>query len=233
MQLYFLLPIAITTKIWAFWTRYLGNDGRAELFNNVFNYVKAQNIEGDYLEFGVCRGTSIVHACSSISKYDLKIRVFAIDSFKGLPESELNVFLKGEFTASCDHFQKFIKCSGANVEKVYSIEGFYEDTLNTETIKKYELELASVIHIDCDLYVSTRKVLNFVQSFLVPGTVIIFDDWHAFDGIADGPSNYGEQKAWFEWSFFDHFVPFPGVPGVRSEAFIYKPYSNPSRQKWN
>ena len=74
------------------------------------------------------------------------------------------------------YFLEFVRCAGVEIENVYPIKGFYEDTLNADTIPNNKLGSTAVIHIDCDLYTSTQKVLRFVESLLVPGTIIIFDN---------------------------------------------------------
>ena len=51
------------------------------------------------------------------------------------------------------------------------------------------------VHIDVDLYSSTVTVLDFIKKFLVPGTVILFDDWYCF---APG-REMGERKALSEF----------------------------------
>jgi hypothetical protein len=48
-----------------------------------------------------------------------------------------------------------------------------------------------VAYIDCDLYESTRDVLNFLVHFLQDGTVVCFDDYWHYRGRAD----VGEQRA--------------------------------------
>ena len=35
----------------------------------------------------------------------------------------------------------------------------------------------SLIHIDCDIYASTRTVLELLAARIVPGTVIVFDEY--------------------------------------------------------
>lgn len=49
--------------------------------------------------------------------------------------------------------------------------------------------------MDCDLYLSTVPVLEFVKDLLQKGTVIIFDDWNCFWADPDK----GERRAWREF----------------------------------
>ena len=51
-----------------------------------------------------------------------------------------------------------------------------------------------LVHIDCDLYSSTRTVLTHVGPLLKPGTYVVFDEWHGYD-----QSEEFEQRAWHEY----------------------------------
>ena len=54
-----------------------------------------------------------------------------------------------------------------------------------------------MLHVDVDLYSSTKDLLKFVKPLLVNGSVIFFDDWYCFKpGIEH---SYGEQKAVHEF----------------------------------
>ena len=93
-------------------------------------------------------------------------------------------------------FKKNISKSGLPLEKVVAVPGWFEETCVETTIQKYEMRKAAIIHIDCDLYSSTKSVLKFVEPLLVDGTILIFDDWFCFRGNP----NLGEQKAFTEWA---------------------------------
>ena len=50
------------------------------------------------------------------------------------------------------------------------------------------------VHIDCDMYTSTRDVFELAGDRFVPGTVVLFDEYffHSSDGK-------GESTAFWEW----------------------------------
>lgn len=54
---------------------------------------------------------------------------------------------------------------------------------------------ASFIHMDCDLYSSTKCVLEILGERVVPGTIIVFDEYHNYPGW-----EHGEYLAWMEFS---------------------------------
>ena len=186
-----------------------------DIFYNAASYT--DSLEGDYLEFGVYRGNSFINAYYSfqsarkdfnksrnylsLAKRDgnLSSRFFAFDSFKGLPEvSGIDIggaFSTGQFNCTKSEFINNLTSYSIRMEKIYIIEGFYKETLNAKLYDEYSLEKARVIHIDCDLYESTKTVLNFITPIIQNGSIIIFDDWFQFYGHPEK----GEQKAFKEW----------------------------------
>ncbi|MBS1683197.1 MAG: hypothetical protein JSS76_00470 [Bacteroidetes bacterium] len=186
------------------------------------NLIAAEKIEGDYLEFGVYSGGSFIEAYSVLkhafgphqkihgerTEQDVaelnriwgNMRFFAFDSFQGLPDlegidKEARDFAKGKYTCPEDVFCKNLTKAGVPLTKVIRVAGLFQETCISETIERYEIKKAAVIHIDCDLYTSTKTALEFVKPLLVDGTIIIFDDWFCFRGNP----NLGEQKAFNEW----------------------------------
>jgi hypothetical protein len=177
----------------------LAPDYRATIsFNksNIALFLLREKVEGDYLEFGVFRGDSFVEAYKAASFMGLrKMRFFAFDSFAGLPSGEGGRFRKGEFYCSKKDFRNNLKEAGVNLKKVVVVEGWYKDTLNEKTLKREGIKRAAWVHVDCDLYVSAKEVLDFITPLVTDGTVIVFNDWWVFKGRDDK----GERQACREW----------------------------------
>ena len=85
-------------------------------------------------------------------------------------------------------YNKLQQCVLLNTVKIFEI-------LNNKLKKDIGLNKAAIVMIDCDLYASTKIVLDFITDLIDSGTIIIFDDWYSFK--AD--PNMGEQKACNEW----------------------------------
>lgn len=142
------------------------------------------------LEFGVYTGDSI-----RIMRDHLPptVEVFGFDSFHGLPEDwrDPHGRIAGVCTAG------FFSTGGVapNVGGVTFYSGLFEDT-----IPKYKAEHPTqpigLLHVDCDLYSSTRSVLSGVGHLLVPGSIVLFDEW-----IYNNDPYYDdhEQRAFYEW----------------------------------
>lgn len=137
-------------------------------------------LEGDGLvcEFGVYRGTTINFIAGLTSK-----NVHGFDSFEGLPEAWRPNFDKGRFR------MKALPKVRANVRLH---KGWFEDSL-PEFLKAHPQQ-AALLHVDCDLYSSTKTVLSLFRDRIGPGTVIVFDEFFNYPGWQDG-----EFKAFNEW----------------------------------
>ena len=149
-----------------------------------------QNIlhpKGHYVEFGVYEGKSINYL-ASLNK---NITFHGFDSFEGLPEQWFmghKVIEKGDFAVS--ELPKV-------VPNVVLHEGWFEDTI--PVWKKDHKRHISFINIDCDLYKSTKTVLELLNNQIVESTLIRFDDLLP-SPISPYPKwEEGEWKALVEW----------------------------------
>jgi O-methyltransferase len=180
------------------------------------SFVAWNQIEGDYLEFGVYRGESFAaayhaldgsrreHARSGFDSSEYREwlvnppRLFAFDSFLGLPEGsgERHVdYAAGAYRCTEREFRARIEGSGVDPERVVAVPGFYQQTLNQATKEKHGMRKVAMAMIDCDLYESTVPVLDFLTDLVGQGTILIFHDWFRFKGRTD----CGEQRACREW----------------------------------
>ena len=130
------------------------------------------------LEFGVFKGGT----CNLISNYVKKI--YGFDSFNGLPEDWKGVTNKGTF--------KLDNLPEVN-DNVMLIKGLFNDTL--DNFLKNNNEYFKLIHIDCDLYSSTKFVFEKLVEYnkLLPGTIIVFDEIINYQQFMEG-----ELKALYE-----------------------------------
>lgn len=126
-----------------------------------------------WAEFGVQNGAG---ANYWVDRLPQDHRLMLFDSFEGLPE-DWNGSKAGHMKASA--------VPTWDDDRVEVIEGWFEDTLPVD-------EVLGFAHIDCDLYSSTKTVLERIK--VVPGTVILFDELFGYEGYEDG-----ELKALSEW----------------------------------
>lgn len=123
--------------------------------------LQAARIEGLIMEFGVRHGNTLRQIAGLVNQ-----KIHGFDSFEGLPEIWHHE-PKGSYTT-----KGVIPTMPHNVELYV---GWFEDTL-PEFLEKNDQKVR-FINIDCDIYSSTKTVLDLLASRIVPGTVIVFDEY--------------------------------------------------------
>lgn len=140
------------------------------LHTNPLDYV-LNNIdicEGYIVECGVASGGTI----RKIADVYKERTIYGFDSFEGLPESRERpdmVFEKGAFNQN-----KNLPNVQSNVKL---IQGWYEDTIPlfaSELVQKNQK--IALLHVDCDIYSSTKCIFDNFTPFISSGTIIVFDE---------------------------------------------------------
>lgn len=178
---------------------------RTALLQWIREFIDKSNIQGSYWEFGVFNGESMKEAYYILR--DQPNSYIGFDSFEGLPslrkidEEGLEYmphFVLGNFPSLGFEFvKKNILSTGLPEEKLFLYKGFFEDTLNIDNYKHLfsDETFPAVVHIDVDLYESTKLVLEFIHPFLRTGCWILFDDYWCYAGA----SSFGTQRAIHEY----------------------------------
>jgi hypothetical protein len=139
---------------------------RRNLIKHLFKY--HVHLDCACAEFGVYKGTTARYIRNETTQ-----QLFLFDSFEGLPEDWDNNFKKGDFR---------LKQIPQLPSNVILYKGLFEDAI-PKFINDYRKPL-SFIHIDSDLYSSAKDVLYGLNSYIVPGTVILFDEYPRGENIA-------------------------------------------------
>ena len=193
--------------------------GLAELVNRV----GAERL-GDYLEFGVYNGTSLVAAFREVESLGLSdIRLFGFDSFEGLPPAAATddggLWQPGAWCSELEFTRAVLAAEGVDRRRVTLIPGWFSETCTEDTARRLGIAKASVIMVDCDIYSSTKEALAFCAPLIEDHALVLFDDWHSGQLAA---KNMGERRAFEEWigarGCFA-YEPF-GSYNRKSEAFI-------------
>ena len=146
-------------------------------------------ITGNILEFGVYKGGTI-NIISDRFKSDT---CWGFDSFEGLPEDwVMNEGSAVKFKQG--HFKTILPKVNDNVNLV---KGWFDKTL-PEWIKIHQQPI-KLLHIDCDLYSSTKIIFETLNKYIRPGTVIIFDELCSWNSKSYPNWENGEWKALVEW----------------------------------
>lgn len=126
------------------------------------------SLNGLFLEFGVFSGKSINH----IAHLRPNSTIHGFDSFEGLPEPWRPGYPKGAFS---------MRERPRVLPNVELIAGWFDHTLPSFCDDHRE-EKAAFIHVDCDLYSSTRTIFAELKSLIVSGTIILFDEYFNYPG---------------------------------------------------
>ena len=202
------------------------NDTYGALFK-AWGYVFTNHLSGDYVEFGVYKGDSLI---SSMKIYDdfrqwlfgqmkstemwrkevanestlIQKPIFhCFDTFEGMPENNEGAisFQKGNF--ACDLASVKEKVSLSN-KKLYGVE--YYKGLFSKTSEDFHKIIGNrkiaIANIDCDLEESSIDALKSIENNIQIGTVILFDDYNCFN--AD--NNRGQRKAFLRFQNKSNFI---------------------------
>ena len=135
--------------------------------------IDENNIAGAMAELGVYKGETakLIHHMAPYRD------LFLFDSFTGLPRQIVKEDCDGTIRPQTVDFsdtkpQEVLRHIKGN-SKIQIIEGIFPDT--TSTIPEMDYAL---VHIDADLYQSTKDALQYFYPRLSPGGMMIVHDYH-------------------------------------------------------
>ena len=155
---------------------------------------QAAKVEGSVLEFGV-RHANSTRQLASLAKQDMH----GFDSFEGIPE-DWHDEGRGSYST-----KGVIPRVPSNI---HLHAGWFDATL--PKFLADNSENARLINIDCDIYSSTKTVLDLLSPRIVGGTVIIFDEYignqhwrdDEFKAFQEAVKIYGWNYEYIAFSFF-------------------------------
>lgn len=136
--------------------------------------------DGWVLEFGVATGRTL----NQFAHWLPNKFVFGFDGFEGLPEDWTSRMRRGFFARDT------LPRVRSNCQLVV---GWFDQTLPGFKQNKIKQGPIALLHVDCDLYSSTVTILNNLKDNIVPGTVIVFDEYMNYPGW-----QLDEFRAWQE-----------------------------------
>ena len=177
---------------------------------NIFLIMKffLKNInQGDIIEFGSYRGGSAVFMAFIAKKLFPDIKIYALDTFEGMPKTDKSIDLhnEGDFAdTSFQELQDYKKKLG--LDNLILVKGLFEDTA-PDVLKK--VNGISLAHIDCDIYSAVCFSYAAIREVMVNSGYIIFDDPLAVNclGAMEALEDlvYGQDRLYSE-QVFPHFV---------------------------
>jgi hypothetical protein len=141
--------------------------------------LKVVAIDGLYCEFGVYKGVTINFIAERT-----KSEVHGFDSFEGLPE---------DWNANCPQGTFRVPELPQVRPNVTLHKGWFNVTI--PGFAKACTGPIAFLHVDCDLYSSTKTIFEMLGNRLVAGSVIQFDEFFNYPNWRQG-----EYQAWVEFS---------------------------------
>lgn len=162
-------------------------------------YKRILNLRGEIVECGVFKGISLMQLVKirSIIENDFSRKIIAFDTFSKFPDGQdkeerriLKKFIKeaGDKSISKTKLTSLLKRLNLN-NNVELIKGNILKTGKKFINDNPALKIA-LLHIDVDLYDSTKSVLENFYPNVVLGGIVILDDYGAFPGANKAIEEY-------------------------------------------
>ena len=129
---------------------------------------------GHIVEFGSYKGGNAIFLASVVRKLYPGMRVYALDTFTGMPEADdaIDAHFAGQFNdTDLQELIAFTRQSG--LDNLEFCKGLFQDTAPVLLPKIRDVVLA---YIDCDIYSAVAYSYEIVKPYMVPGGYILFDD---------------------------------------------------------
>jgi len=143
---------------------------------------------GAMAEVGVAGGGTAKLICAAAGDKDF----FGFDTFSGLPavqkedtHGKVRFFKAHQFAADEESVRKYL----SPFRNVHLVRGVFP-----ESARDLQEATFGFVHLDADLYESTREGLRFFWSRMTSGGVILIHDSHA-DGVKRAITEFIEQHA--------------------------------------
>lgn len=151
---------------------------------------------GDYLEFGVSRGTSMACVHQVLKEHGLdRARLVGFDSFEGMPiGSDKEGWRPGQYHSTLKATRRYLAGKGVDLGRVTLVKGWFSETCTPENRTALQLGTAGILMLDCDTYSSTITALDFAMPLVGDRAVLIFDDW----GAREEKGEIGQKEAFAE-----------------------------------
>ena len=152
-------------------------------------------VPGDFIETGVWRGGACIYLRAILDAYKVSNRrVWAADSFKGLPPPNPDAYPadKGdefhtysELAVSLDEVKRNFDRYGLLDGQVVFLEGWFKDTLPTANTGPL-----AMLRMDGDMYESTTDALVHLYDRVSIGGYVVVDDYRVVEGCRQAVDDY-------------------------------------------
>lgn len=192
-------------------------------------YVVKKGIPGDFVECGVWKGgASMMMAKTLMTMGETDRKIYMYDTYEGMtkPTEEDRSVMSGtvpvqeiwERSQSGDHnewcygplegVKAAMRSTGYPEDKIMFIKGQVEETIPGTMPGQIAL-----LRLDTDWYSSTKHEMEHLFPLLVPGGVLILDDYGYWAGARQAVDEYLDKR---KIALFLHRDDYSGATGIRN-----------------
>lgn len=193
----------------------------AKLLAHYELYKTIISIPGDIFELGVYKAASLVRLATfrQVLEHESSRKIVAFDAFGKFPRSSLSMESDHKFI---DDFEKQSGdgLSKSDVESLFNakpfinyelVEGNVMETLS-EYLLRFPATRIALLHLDMDVKEPTEYALDLLFDRVVPGGLIVFDDYSTVAGETDAVDSFIKK----------HRLQIQKLPFYKIPSFIRK-----------
>lgn len=167
---------------------------------NLHLAAKVKNLDGVIIECGTWRGGMIAGIADVLGSGR---RYYLCDSFQGLPAAKnIDGVAAQAWQADSAGPVYFNNCTASEEDarvamskscarEFQIIKGWFEDTL-----PKLQPPPIALLRMDADWYESTKCILDNLADHLIPGGLIIIDDYYMWEGCTVAVNEFAARRKW-------------------------------------
>lgn len=146
---------------------------------------------GSLIEIGVWRGGTGALIAKKAKLCGITEKVFLCDTFSGVIKAGAHdtAYRGGEHADTSRRVVEELIATRFRLDNVVVLEGSFPD----QTGRDVEHERFRLCHVDVDVYQSAKDIVEWVWDRMVPGGIIVFDDYGF--SACDGITKYVEEQA--------------------------------------
>jgi O-methyltransferase len=194
---------------------------------HAIEYIHSHKIPGDIVECGVWRGGSMIAAAMTLMRLnDTQHTLYLFDTFQGMsPPTAVDRASSSGISAA------ELLANSAPTEKIWAVSSLDETRHNLaqtgypdhliqfvkgrveETLPGRAPQQVALLRLDTDWYESTRHELIHLFPRLVPGGVLIIDDYGYWKGAKKAVDEYIQEN---QLNLFLHRIDYTGRIALKS-----------------
>jgi|SRR2546422_6119957 len=155
---------------------------RLKQLHRLVQDVDREGVDGDFVECGVYRGGSAALLGHVLRHSRVPRHLWLFDSFQGLPrptdaDGPSAPVLEGDVIGNEQKVRRLLDSVDAPLDRIHIVAGWFH-----ETFPRAQVNRVAFLHLDVDWYESYKLCLERFYDLLVPGSVVVLDDYYDWPG---------------------------------------------------